>query len=56
MKEAYAKLRRNPRVDIFIWFLLRDEPGPRALAVGSLHAQVGAQGRPRGVRAPGRQS
>jgi hypothetical protein len=27
MEEAYAKLRRNARVDIFIWFLLRDEPG-----------------------------
>jgi hypothetical protein len=27
MREAYAKLRRSSRVDIFIWFLLRDEPG-----------------------------
>jgi hypothetical protein len=27
MQEAYAKLQRNARVDIFIWFLLRDEPG-----------------------------
>ena len=27
MREAYARRRRNARVDIFIWFLLRDEPG-----------------------------
>ena len=27
MQQAYTKLRRNARVDIFIWFLLRDEPG-----------------------------
>ena len=25
MREAYLKLRRHPKVDIFIWFLLRDE-------------------------------
>ncbi|WP_114796290.1 glycosyl hydrolase [Gaiella occulta] len=25
MKQAYAKLKANPRVDMFIWFLLRDE-------------------------------
>ncbi len=25
MREAYLKLRRNPKVDIFVWFLLRDE-------------------------------
>jgi hypothetical protein len=27
MREAYEKLQRQSRVDIFIWFLLRDEPG-----------------------------
>jgi hypothetical protein len=27
MTEAYRKLKRTARVDIFIWFLLRDEPG-----------------------------
>jgi hypothetical protein len=27
MREAYARLQRHARVDIFIWFLLRDEPG-----------------------------
>ena len=27
MTEAYQKLKRNARVDIFIWFLLRDEAG-----------------------------
>lgn len=25
MRDAYAKLKRNPRVDMFIWFLIRDE-------------------------------
>jgi hypothetical protein len=28
MTEAYEKLRRNARVDVFIWFLLRDEARP----------------------------
>jgi hypothetical protein len=27
MTDAYQKLKRNARVDIFIWFLLRDEAG-----------------------------
>ena len=26
MKEAYAMARRNPRIDMMLWFLLRDEP------------------------------
>ncbi|MDH4176096.1 MAG: DUF5722 domain-containing protein [Thermoleophilia bacterium] len=25
MREAYLKLRANPKVDVFVWFLLRDE-------------------------------
>jgi hypothetical protein len=25
MREAYLRLKRDPRVDMFIWFLLRDE-------------------------------
>jgi hypothetical protein len=25
MREAYRKLKRNPKVDVFVWFLLRDE-------------------------------
>lgn len=25
MREAYLKLRRHPKVDLFVWFLLRDE-------------------------------
>ena len=28
MERAYAKLRANARVDMFIWFLLRDETRP----------------------------
>ena len=28
MEQAYAKLKANPRVDMFIWFLLRDETRP----------------------------
>ena len=27
MKEAYAMARKNPRIDMMLWFLLRDEPG-----------------------------
>jgi hypothetical protein len=26
MQQAYAIVRHNPRIDIFVWFLLRDEP------------------------------
>ena len=26
MKEAYAMARKNPRIDMMLWFLLRDEP------------------------------
>ena len=25
LRQAWAKLKKNPRVDMFIWFLLRDE-------------------------------
>ena len=38
MREAYARLKRNARVDIFIWFLLRDEPGTSAGNQGSTRA------------------
>ena len=27
MKQAYAIARKNPRIDMMLWFLLRDEPG-----------------------------
>jgi hypothetical protein len=26
MKQAYAKARKNPRIDMMLWFLVRDEP------------------------------
>ena len=26
MKQAYALARRNPRIDMFLWFLIKDEP------------------------------
>ena len=26
LKQAFAMARRNPRIDMMIWFLLRDEP------------------------------
>jgi len=26
MREAYAMARKNPRIDMMLWFLLRDEP------------------------------
>jgi hypothetical protein len=26
MKQAYAIARKNPRIDMMLWFLLRDEP------------------------------
>ena len=26
MKQAYAMARKNPRIDMMLWFLLRDEP------------------------------
>ena len=26
LKQAFARARRNPRIDMMIWFLLRDEP------------------------------
>ena len=45
MALAYQKLKANPKVDMFIWFLLRDEARQRGLAVGGLHPPVGAQGR-----------
>ena len=34
MTEAYEKLRRSARVDIFIWFLLRDEARPEGWQSG----------------------
>ena len=30
LKESYAIARRNPRIDMFLWFLVRDEPNVRA--------------------------
>ena len=26
MKQAYAMARKNPRIDMMLWFLIRDEP------------------------------
>ena len=26
MREAFNMARRNPRIDMMLWFLLRDEP------------------------------
>ena len=26
MKQAYAMARKNPRIDMMLWFLVRDEP------------------------------
>jgi hypothetical protein len=26
LREAFALARRNPRIDMMLWFLLRDEP------------------------------
>ena len=26
MRQAYAMARKNPRIDMMLWFLLRDEP------------------------------
>lgn len=34
MTEAYGLLRRHPRVDVFIWFLLRDEARPEGWQSG----------------------
>jgi hypothetical protein len=34
MTQAYGVLRRHPRVDIFIWFLLRDEARPEGWQSG----------------------
>ena len=36
--QAYGIAKRNPRIDMFLWFLLRDERrGGRGLAVGPAH-------------------
>jgi hypothetical protein len=34
MRQAWAKLKANPRVDMFIWFLLRDESRPEGWQSG----------------------
>jgi hypothetical protein len=26
MRQAYAKVKAHPKVDMFLWFLLQDEP------------------------------
>jgi len=42
MKQAFAKLKANPRVDMFIWFLLRDERRPDGWQSG-LYTASGAR-------------
>ena len=37
MKQAYAIARKNPRIDMMIWFLLRDEPGIGGWQSGFFH-------------------
>ena len=35
LTQAFAIARKNPRIDMMLWFLLRDEPTAGRLAVGS---------------------
>ena len=55
MKQAYAIARKNPRIDMMLWFLVRDEPEPRRLAVrpqdGHRQEEAGLEGVPRRCRA-----
>ena len=50
LRRAYAKLQRNARVDMFIWFLLRDETRPGGWESGLLTADWRAKTAYRGVR------
>ena len=34
LTQSYAIARKNPRIDMMLWFLVRDEPACRQLAVG----------------------
>lgn len=41
LQEAYAKLRAHPKVDLFLWFLLRDERRPEGWQSGLMKAGGG---------------
>ena len=41
LKQAFAIARKNPRIDMMVWFLIRDEPGVRALGCGRTGWQSG---------------
>jgi Glycosyl hydrolase catalytic core len=38
LREAYAYARRHPRVDLFLWFLMRDDPSPAGWQSGFITA------------------
>ena len=52
--QAVALAAQHPRIDMFLWFLLRDERAPRRLAVGPRHGRRQAQAKLRRVPARGR--
>ena len=39
LTQAFAIARKNPRIDMMLWFLLKDEPNLARLAVGPDHVQ-----------------
>ncbi len=51
LRAAYEIARRNPRIDLFTWFLLRDSHLPRAGGPGS-SPQAAEESRGSGLRAP----
>ena len=41
LKQAYAKARKHPRIDMLVWFLLEDEPDRNGTAFGAPGWQSG---------------
>ena len=47
LKQAFAIARANPRIDMMLWFLLKDDPNLERVAVGSHHVAWRARSRVR---------
>ncbi len=53
LTQAFAIARKNPRIDMMLWFLLKDEPTPGRLAVGARDGRRQEEARVRRVREDG---